>query len=208
MALDIIGSDVLIQGSLTVIGAKPAYTRTDLSQESDARQKIPLESFRVWDAFATNLPGTSATDDLALIGGTFATAAPSIQTSDLKSAGSTTRYCRVTASLPMNYVAGQAVTLRIRGLMITTVASVAATVDAEVFRSGDDTSIGSDLCATAAQSINNLTPANKDFTITPTTLLAGDTLDIRLTMVVNDGTAVTAVIGCIGGVELRCSVKG
>lgn len=204
----VIPGDLQVQGNCSIFGTKPAYVRTDLTQEDNVRVKIQPTDWRVWDALATNLPGTSATDDLALVGGTFGTASPSIQTSDLKAAGSTTRYARCLFQLPYSYVAGQSVTIRAHAGMITTVADNAATVDFEVYRSDDEAGIGSDICATAAQSINSLTDANKDFTITATTLNPGDTLDIRMAVLVNDAATVTAVIAVVGSVEVLLDVKG
>lgn len=199
---------IIVQGDVTYTGSLvPGLSRSNLTQATE-RFKINPVDWRVWDAMATNLPGTSATDDLALTGGTFATNSPLIGTSDLKGAGSTTRYARTSFQLPASYVAGQTCQIRAKVNMKTTVADTAATVDFEVYRSGDDGTISSDLCATAAQSMNSLTAANKDFTITATTLLPGDTLDIRLAVLVNDAATVTAVIGQVGGVELLLGTKG
>lgn len=208
--MNIIVDDLQVQGNLLLTGSiQPALARTALLQQDAARVKIPLTQFRVWDAYNTNLPGTGATDDLALIGGTFATAHPSIQTGDLKAAGATTRYARVQINLPYTYVAAETVTIRLSAGMLTTVADASATVDVEAYRQDEDTTLtGSDICATAAQSINSLTFANKDFQITATTLQPGDTLDIRIAIAVTDAATGTAVIGTIGSVELLCDVKG
>jgi hypothetical protein len=202
--------DVNIAGDLTIGGEiKPLRPRSSLEQDNNAVYAIPMESWRVWDAMATNLPGTAAADDLALVGGTFGTGCPSIQTGDLKNAGATTRYARALWQLPPEYVAGQSVTIRLSAGMVTTVASTAATVDLEVYQSARDTlKTGSDLCATAAQSINNLTFADKDFEITATGLEPGDWLDIRLAITVNDTGTGTAVIGCVGAAEPLLDIKG
>ena len=201
--------DVQIQGDLTLLGElSPPLARTSLLQEDNARYKIQPTDWRVHDAMQTNLTGTGNTDDLALVSGTLGTAAPSIQTGDLKAAGATTRYARCLMQLPYSYVAGQTVTLRVKAGMLTTVADTSATIDFQVYRAGDDTSVGSDICATAATSINSLTFANKDFTITPTTLNPGDTLDVRMAIAVNDAATVTAVIGTAGAVELLLDVQG
>ncbi len=200
--------DVLIQGNLTVIGTKPAIARTDITQEDLARFKIRPTDWRVWNAMQTVLPNPSASDDLGIYGGTFGSASPSIQTYDLKNAGSTTCYARCSFPLPHTYVAGQSVTIRAHAGMLTTVASSAATIDFEVYRSNDETGIGSDLVATSATTINSLTLADKDFVLTATTLLPGDTLDIRMAVLVNDSATVTAVIGLVGAVELLIDVKG
>lgn len=202
--------DVLIQGNLRVTGTRtPTLDRDELTQENLAVYPIPWVEFRVWDAMQTNLPGTSATDDLALIGGTFATGVPSIQTSDLKAAGATTRYARCQVQLPPEYVAGETVTIRLHAGMVTTAADVSATVDVECYLSGRERLVdGADLCTTAAASINDTTFADKDFQITATSLSPGDVLDIRIAISVNDAATVTAVIGCIGSAELLLDIRG
>lgn len=204
-------------GSMTV----PANAVSDDSVRSDAglqRTKfkqydldpfpIPLISWRVWDALHTNLPGTAATDDLALIGGTFATASPVIQAGDLKAAGATNRRARTMVQLPHNYVAGETILLRAHCGMVTTIADVSCTVDFEVFKSDGEAGIGSDLCTTAATTINSLTDADKDFTIDGSGLNPGDMLDIRMTVACNDAATATAVIPQVGSTKLLCDTKG
>ena len=70
--------------------------------------------------------------------------------------------------------------------MGTTVAGTSCVVDVEAYKVGKDNTLGSDICATSATTINSLTFANKDFTITAGTLAAGDVLDIRITITVVD----------------------
>jgi len=200
--------DTLVQGDLTLLGSLlPGLSRSSLVQATE-RHKISLENFRIHDAFQTTLPGTSSSNDLALVGGTFATNSPSLQTADLKTAGSTSNYARVTFNLPCSYVTGATCQVRVWAKMKTTVADTAATVDIECYRSGDGADIGADLCTTSATTMNSLTLASKDFTITPTSLLPGDTLDIRVTVLVNDAAGATAVIGMVGAVELLLGTKG
>lgn len=91
--------------------------------------------------------------------------------------------------------------------METSVADVSATVDMEAYELQMDGTISSDLCTTAAQSINSLTLANKDFVLTATNLAAGDVLDVRVTIAVNDAASGTAVQGVIDKLILRCDVK-
>ena len=208
--LNVVDGDLQVRGDLRLTGdILPPLERTDLLQQDNAVIRIPLEEFRVWDAYATVLTGTAGTDDLALIGGTFATAHPSIQAGDLKNAGATSRYARVVVRLPYTYVTTETITLRFSAGMLTTVASSSATLDVEAYRQDDDTTLtGSDICATAAQSINSLTFADKDFIITATTLLPGDALDIRITLAVNDSATGTAVTACVGSAKLLADVKG
>lgn len=203
---------VTLAGTASITGANltasAAVARTQLAQDTLKPFPVPFELFRVWNAYETVLPGTSASDDLGLYGGTFATGSQLIRTYDVKNAGAVTLYARVRAALPAEYDAGQTITLRLKCGMVTTVASVSATVDVEAYKVNSEGGIGSDLCATSATTINSLTYANKDFTITETGLVAGDVFDIRITVAVNDSGTGTAVIAAIGSCDLLCDVRG
>lgn len=184
--------------------------RTQLRQETLARFNIPLTSFRVHDNMAALLPTAGATDDLGIIEGTFGSASPTLQTEDLggESGNPTLNRARCLVALPPEYSDGESVTLRIHAGMKTTVADDAATVDVEAYKSDFEEGIGSDLCATAAQSINSLTMADKDFTITSAGLSSGDVLDIRITTSVSDAGDAGVMIAVIGNVELLCDIRG
>lgn len=185
-------------------------TSGQLKQSNSTTTTLPITinpmTWRVHDAVATNLPATAATDDLAIINGTDGTAFPVVQTLDFKNT-TTTAYARCYIPLPANYVAGGAITLRAVAGMVTTVASSACTVDFQVYSNDGDATGSADICATAAQSINSLTFANKDFTITPTGLVAGQMLNIRMAMTGTDSATGTAVLGTVASVELRCVVS-
>lgn len=198
-----------VQGNLLVRGTLPTYTRSRLTQEDFAVYPVDLSQLRVWDAFATTLPGTSATDDLGIYTGTWATNVPYVATSDLKAAGSTTRYASFTFCLPPEYVANESVRIRAKAGMLTTVADTAATIDFEAYRSDRDTTIGgSDLVSTSATTINSLTFAEKTFDLTATTLSAGDWIHVRMAVLVNDAATVTAVIGAVAALEMLLDIKG
>lgn len=203
----IVGS-LHVTDKITSGGAKQKLARSDLTQDTLASYQIPWTAWRIWDAYHTNLPGTAATDDLALIGGTFATASPTIQTEDLKTAGATAKYARATIQLPPEYDAAETVIIRFHAGMKTTVADTSATLDLQAYESDGEEGISSDLCTTAATTINSLTMADIDFTITATALVAGDHLDIRAHMAINDGAESTAVIGIIGEAFLLCDIRG
>lgn len=168
---------------------------------------IPWSAWRVWDAYQTTLPGTSASDDLGLYGGTFASASPMIKSYDLKTL-STSLYARAMFALPSQYDAAQAVTIRAKAGMITTVAGTSCVIDFEAYKSDNFGGIGSDLVTTAATTINSLTQANKDFTVTPASLAIGSILDIRMTVTVVDAATATAVIAGIGAVEMLVTCRG
>lgn len=202
--------DIRVTGNIAVKDTGvSAQTRTSiLKQDALAMFPVKFTDLRVWDAFQTNLPGTAATDDLALVGGTFATSPPTISAGDCKALGATSRYARFMVELPECYEAGETVIISLSAGMVTTVASVSCTVDVECYEIDKIGGIGSDLCTTSATTINSLVFAAKAFTITPSGLTAGDVLDVRITIAVNDGATGTAVTPTIAGIDLLCDIKG
>ncbi|MHC4178261.1 MAG: hypothetical protein ACYSWU_12190 [Planctomycetota bacterium] len=200
--------DLVVPGVLYAHGGiQPLIARSMLEQDNNQVFSIPMTVWRVWDAMATVLPGTPATDDFGLVGGTFATDSPSLQTLDGGGA-TTTIYARAQVVLPIEYVAGQTVTLRFSAGMLTTVADGSATLDVQAYKSDREAGIGADICATAAQSVNSLTLADKDFTITPATLSPGDVLDVRIAFYIDDTGDAGVMKGIVGAAELLCDVKG
>ena len=202
--------DVRISGTLSLkeTGVSAQTRASILKQDALAIFPVRLTGQRVWDAIHTNLPGTAATDDLALIGTTFGTTAPVVSAGDCKALGATSRYARFMTELPECYEAGETVTLSLSAGMVTTVASSSCTVDVECYKIDKITGISSDLCTTAATTINSLVFAAKSFTITSSALTAGDVLDIRLTIACNDAATGTAVTPTIAGIDLLCDIKG
>lgn len=182
--------------------------RTELLQSDTFVFPIPFESLRVHDALQTPLPGTSATDDLGLYGGTYGTSQPLVRTYDVKAAGAQNLYARALIALPESYVAGETITLRLGCGMVTTLADVSCEIDAQAFRIGKDNTLGADLVTTPATTMNSVTFADKSFTINPASLAPGDVLDVRLTIAVNDAATATAVIAAIAGIDLLCDIRG
>lgn len=203
--LDIKGTLDATSGTVTV--RDDTFSRAKLIQETGAVYGVPISDMRVWDNLASLLPGTAAADDLAVIEGTFGTDSPTIQSSDGK-ATTITQYARFTFTLPPEYIETSTVTLNLRAGMITTVSDTTATIDAQVYAHDGDGGVGSDLCATSAQTINNLTKASKSFAITSTSLSPGDVLDVRLTVAITDGATGTAVIGEISEASLSLNIRG
>src|SRR5690606_24078379 len=149
-----------------------------------------------------NLPGTAASDDLAVATGTLGTHQPYITAGDLKAAGSTTRYARAIVPLPSNYETAETVVIRVYAGMQTTIADSSCNVDVEARMVAKDGTVSADLVTTAATSMNSLSAAAYDFAITSSGLEAGDMLDIRIAVVCNDAATGTAVISNIYQVEL------
>lgn len=189
------------------ISASAEIERSKLALES-LKFNIPLEMLRVHDAFQTNLPTTASSDDLGFIVGTFGTDAVVVQTSDAK-ATTVTQRARFNYRLPESYQAGQDISFVAFAGMKTTVSDTTATVDFEVYKKNDSTGlVGSDLCATSATTINSLTASAKTFSVTSTGIVAGDELDVRVTIAITDGATATAVIGRIMKLYALLGVRG
>ena len=201
---------LMVTGTITVKsdGITAQDRASILRQDANAIFPIDLTALRVWDAFATNLPGTAATDDLALVGGTFGTSPPVVSAGDLKAVGATTRYARFQVRLPECYDSGETITLSLSAGMATTVADTSCTLDLECYKIDKVGGIGSDLCATAATSINSLVFAAIPFTITASGLVAGDVFDVRIAIACNDAATGTAVTPTIAAIDLLADIKG
>lgn len=168
---------------------------------------IPANRWCKTDGLTVN-PASAATTNHGLILGTDGTNFPHLETIDGKAATTAVVSRIASFPLPANYVAGAAITIRIRSGMKTTVSDTTATVGLNVYSNSNAAQSGSaDLNTTSAQSCNSLTAANLDFVITPTSLVAGQDLHIKLTQTVTDSATATAVIGTVIHAELRTSVS-
>lgn len=183
-----------------------AVPRTQLTQDDLQPYVIPLSYFEA--------PGTGAqlgssagtpSGALGLTIGTHGSATPKL-VGEAASGNSKSNSGRVQFALPPEYVSGETITLRVRA-RITGNVQVAQTVDALVFKSDEAAGVGSDLCATAAQSLTT-SAANYDFTITPTGLAAGDTLDVLITAAANDTGASNNRFIEIFRVAMLLDIKG
>ena len=202
--------NMIVEGTLDIGGAVTATTglnRSQLIQTANAAYAIPLTSCRVHDALHTLLPGTAANDDMALITGTPGTDAPTLQGVDF---GGTTsdEKCAFIWTVPVEYDSGESITVRVRCGVLTTIADTSLTIDCECWKQDGDGAVGSDLCTTAAQSCNSTTVANKDFTITPTGIVAGDTLIFRLSFAGTDSGNLGVMIPEIQSVKVLADIKG
>lgn len=202
-----VNGDVRITGDLTVDGNMPQLSRSDLAKESNVAFPVPMTAWRVHDALHTLLPGTPAGDDLGLVGD-FGVDAPRLSAGDLKAAGATTRYARSCVALPPEYIDGDSVAIRVSAGMADNVADNTATVDLEAHKLDGEGGVGADICATAAQSINSTTFSDYDFTITPTGLSAGDELDLRLAVAVNDAASTDPITAIVASVRTLCDIRG
>lgn len=210
MALSRIDGSVQISGNLQVDGnILPLRPRSEIAQTDFAAYGIPVAQLRIHDAFATPI-SAAASDDLGIsTGGTFGTDAPYITAGDLKAAGATTRRARFLFTLPAEYVSAESVRISAFAGMVTTAADTSCTLDFEAYKLDLDATVGgSDLVSTAAISINSTTIAERAFDLTASGLVAGDVLDIRVTIACNDAATATAVIPAIAALRMLLDIKG
>jgi predicted RecA/RadA family phage recombinase len=198
------GNTILL--SLQSRDASTTTARSALGQDNAQPYPVLQEDWYIFDS-TTHAPlGATAisADDLIYTYGTAGTAEATIKATDFGGT-STTQKARIRVKLPVEYVAGQAITLRANAGMLTTVSHQTCTIDFNVYRAAAPTV---DICATSAQSINSLTAANKDFTITPTDCVPGDILDILMTVAGTDDTDAGVMVPVVNQVTLLLSVKG
>lgn len=182
--------------------------KTKITQVNLEEHGIALSSMRVHDAPGTVLPNTPATDDLGYVRGAWGTDALTLQTIDQDSNGTpTASYAYFEYPITHEYVLGETIQFEISAGMITTIADTTATADLEIYVNNGDGAVGSDLCATAAQSINTLLTNTLDFTVTSGSLAKGDVLECRLAVTIEDGSTGAAVIGEIRTVKLKRDIR-
>lgn len=191
----------------TFVAKTGQISRSYLQETSEAQLWIPLESLLVWDDLNLRLPGVPANDDLGIIEGVWGTNAATIRTSNSQTT-SVTQRARFRIPIDNQYIEGQDFKIRLRAGMITTVADSSATIDLEVYSPDGDGGVGTDLCTTAAQSINSLTKGNFDFVVTASGLAHGEMLDCRATIAITDGATGTAVIGELSSIRALRDIRG
>lgn len=201
-----------VRGTIDISKATSVSTKADqfplstIQQRADSTFPVELTELRVHDAPASSLPTTAASDDLGLIVGTFGTSALTVQTSDAK-ATSVTQRARMFFDMPEGFVSAGDIVLRLRSGMNTTISDGTATIDVECYALDNDGGVGSDLCTTAAISINSLSKADADFTISSSGVSGGTRLDVRITIAITDTATGTAVLGEISQVAFLLDVR-
>lgn len=190
MATTRIDSDVIITGQLNVSGAVTApISRSNIVLETAQVYPIPLVDFRVWNSFGSLLPGGAVADDLGLVNGAFSTFVPILQSLDLNALGAFQGYARAIVRLPRDYIAGQAIQIRAFAGMLSSVASVSASMDFAAYKSAGYNISSADLVNTSSQSINTISPTTFTYDLITTALSPGDTIDLRVELVGNSATA-------------------
>jgi hypothetical protein len=137
------------------------------------------------------------------VGGTIGTHCPLVK-STTASGTTVTQKARFTCYLPAEYVSGGAVKIRLRA-KVEVAANVSNTLDVSAYET--DGTLSADLVTTAAQALTT-SFADYDFVVTSTSLVAGDELDVLITLAANDTGATNACILNLSNIKVYCAVKG
>lgn len=192
----------------TQIAANAGIARTQLAQDPLQPEAINPALWRVWDDMGSNLPSAGANDDFGLVGGTFATASPVMQSKDFTSNGAVEHaYARILMSMPLEFDPLNDIRLRFHAWM-GVVADISATLDMEAFLSDKEAGIGADLVSTSATSINSASKTDYDFVIDGSGLNPGDSLDIRINAAVRDNASGAGIVVNIGSVQRLVDIRG
>lgn len=163
---------------------------------------ISMDNWKVHDALLTPLGLTAlSADDLIFTPGSYGTTSPLLKGSDVGGT-SVTQYGRKLVPVSERYVPGGAMSLVVTAYM------------QHVSDDSDNTVVAADVYRTAAPSvavysaiigttINSVTPAAHTAVFTPTNIVPGDVLDIRIYTAVNDaGDAAPNINSIISEVHL------
>jgi len=192
--------------TLALVTTLPAIPRADLLQEDLVSFPVDLASLQIWNSATGGRLVAAGTDDLGYVPGTWATASPMINS--ITSSGTTVaEYGRFRVKLPESYVSAGRVQIKCH-CQVEVQANVSAELDIVVYESDKEGGIGADLNTTAAKNINAVAWADVTFEITATGLVAGDELDCRLHVALDDTAGANACIANIGKIELLCAIKG
>lgn len=205
-ALSIVGAAGGLITMLPFASIASGGVASESLQQLDARPfPIPLFNARATGtgAILGNTAGTPA-GAMGLTPGTHGSAAP-VLVGEAANNNSKTNRARFLIPLPETYEDGETVTLRFSAKVGGALA-VAQTIDVTAHKLDGDATVGSDLCTTAAQTLTT-SFADYDFTITPTGLVAGDVLDVEVTLVANDTGGSANQAASIGLATLLCDVR-
>jgi hypothetical protein len=182
--------------------AAGTLTRADLTQENLKAYRIPFCD--LWENGGTNLLHGNA--DSGTSGFHYVTESAGVYALMGNSPNSTTETDTSVFQwvLPPEYVDGETVTVRINAKY--TADGDTKTLDLLAYEAAADGSVGSDICDTSAVTLTG-SSTNHDFTITPTSLAAGDMLSFEIVTVFQDSDGAVGEAQ-INSIQVLCDIKG
>ncbi len=198
------GSQIRVLWALASLTGNPA--RANLGTDSLAVHYLRLTDMLTHATMVAlgSAAGTPA-GDCGLTPGTAGTNSPLIK-GEAASGNSKSDAFRFLYPLPIDYVAGGSIKIRIRANMTGNV-NTAQTVVAAAYLAGGDGTVGSNLVTTAAQTLTT-SMVDYDFVVTPSGLVAGNVLDVLVTLVANDTGGTSNKLAQVGQVAVLHDSQG
>lgn len=182
-----------------------AWPRANMLQEDDALFPIPFDAFRWADG---SIPDTTgAAGNPALVMGGYGSGTGIFQGEDAQAALKTETLC-FDFAIPESYVAAQSVNVKVtcRFNDAGTNTESTKTVDCEVYKIAEAGTAGSDICATAIQTMT-ASMVSYTFAVTATTLSAGSLLRVFIQCAL-EGDSNGALKVEVGGATVTLDIKG
>jgi len=191
--------DVLPQSE---VNSKP---RANLLQEDAVTYPIPLIDFRWADGTIPDTTGAAGNPQIVIGGWGSGTG---IFRGEDAQAAEKTETLFIDFAVPECYVASETITAKVSARYNDAGANTMATktIDCEAYEIAQAGTAGSDLCATAAQTITG-TMASYSFTITDASISPGDMLRVYFRIVV-EGNSGGVVKAEFGGATIDLDIKG
>lgn len=182
---------------------EPAYMSTGLSGQGLSWKQDPIAfaQLRKPADFGTTLPNAGTSGILGVVEGTYGTTEPTVKTFNAMGV-TTSNGARFMYDVPPSYIAGSPMSVSVTGYM-SVAASVSAVLQVDAYRYAAPT-VNVAPGSGGTQTNNVLVAATKTFTITPTTVVPGDRLDVRVQWTINDGGS-TPMNGIITSITVNLS---
>ncbi len=192
-------------GSTITVSGTGGYARSSITEDALQPYRIPLAS--VLGADGADLAITETAGDFYRSIGTNQLLILGEVSNGTVGADTEVSVGWFEFQLPPEYVAGGDISIRAGVDVVGAGALGTCTIDFSAYLQNKLTgAVGSDLVTTAATAIS-ATEAYKTFVVTPTGLVAGDLLIVKMTTSV-DNTNSTAIQAQISGLDVLCDIKG
>ena len=178
-------------------------SRANCFTETNQKIRVPLTAGVNEDGGA--LVPTAAAGKFGIVSGAFGAGGYKLQ-GEQASGNTKTSTVKYRVPLPQNYVAGEAFSIKVKQ-RVTVIANTTANIDVEARKSDDQGGVGADQVTTSAQTNNAITWVEHTFSVTGTSFVPGDEVDVLIRCQANDSGGANNSASEIGSVTLAISTK-
>lgn len=179
----------------------PLLQRSQAVTETSQIYGIPLLDAKNDDGSA--VAAAAAAGKFGIVSGGFGTGGTKLQ-GEAASGNTKTSTAKYTVRLPQNYVAGSNFTIRV-AQRVSVICNTTGNIDANCYKSDLHGGVGADQVTTSIQTNNTTSWVNHSFSVTGTSFVAGDELDLYLQCQANDTGGANSSKSEIGSVYLEYS---